>query len=759
MAAGIALVAFLPALPPWYWCPLLPLPWLLLWRWRALGFYSLSLALMLGLLWGVNYGHDIRRHLLPEKLELRPLVVRGRIAGLVEQAESFGRPMLRFQLRVEHCESLTQQSCGVDLRLLQLSAYDFERIPRSGERWQFEVKLRRPRGLVNPGGFDYEGFLVAQGVSATGSVERGGVHLRLAAAPLFSVDHWRERIRDRLNFRLQTAAHRDLLLALLLGDGSGISRESWTTFRVTGTVHLFVVSGLHIALSGGAVLWLGRLWWRCPVGGSRRLHYVLGCAPAFFAALVYALLAGFNLPIQRALVMFAVLLWTLVSWRENAARDGVILALWLVLLGDPLAARNAGFWFSFVAVAAILLAVCGRRAARPERWRWWRVQCAVFCASLPVLLALSGLFSALALPANALAIPWSTLVTMPLAFAALLLDTCAPALGAWFWRLSDTSLVWLCRYLEWLERHGREWIWQPALPDGWALVFAGALAVLTLLPRATPGRILAPLLLVPLLWPRVEALPPGDLRVTVIDVGQGLSVLVQTTSHTLLYDTGPIFGSGTTVAELAILPLLQRWGVKRLDALVVSHRDSDHAGGWKAIRALLPVREFRVGDALGASDEIPCRAGQHWRWDGVDFEMLYPLEQGPGGNNNSCVLRIGYGAGSVLLSGDIERAAEWRLLAGATLRPTTLLLAPHHGSRSSSGRAFIERLRPRYVVYSSGYKNRFNHPHADVVERYRAADAQGFNTAVSGALIFELNHQGVAQITEQRTRERHYWQD
>jgi competence protein ComEC len=261
------------------------------------------------------------------------------------------------------------------------------------------------------------------------------------------------------------------------------------------------------------------------------------------------------------------------------------------------------------------------------------------------------------------------------------------------------------------------------------------------------------------LWPHVDVLAAGACRLTVIDVGQGLSVLVETASHTLLYDTGPVFGSGTTVAELAILPLLQYRGVVRLDALVVSHRDSDHAGGWRSIRRQVPVARMLVGDALGAADETPCRDGQHWRWDAVDFRMLYPAQAGRGGNDNSCVLQIGRGGAAILLTGDIERAAERQLLRRRRLARVAVLQVPHHGSRTSSSDAFVARVRPQYAVFSSGYRNRFHHPHPQVVARYRRAGAKTFNTARSGALIFLLRDGRVTQVAEQRERRRRYWQE
>ncbi|HSB97524.1 MAG TPA: DNA internalization-related competence protein ComEC/Rec2, partial [Spongiibacteraceae bacterium] len=420
----------------------------------------------------------------------------------------------------------------------------------------------------------------------------------------------------------------------------------------------------------------------------------------------------------------------------------------------------------------------GERGVNGASRAWWRVQSALFITSLPLLLVLSGQFTLLALPANALAVPWSTLATMPLAFAALLLDAIAPQWSGTLWWLADLSLQWLWRYLCWLQHWGGAAIWRPAGFGPFSLTCATLFAALYLLPRGTPGRSWTWLFLLPLGWPQLEPIATGDCRITVIDVGQGLSVLVQTAGHNLLYDTGPPFGPARTVAELTVAPLLQLRGIGQLDTVVISHKDSDHAGGWPTIAAQFSVQRLVIGEALPianapgsqANDDRPlplpaapepefCKDDMFWRWDAVGFKLLHPHgDEAGAGNNRSCVLQIDAGGVAILLPGDIERAAEQALLARAQLTAVDILLAPHHGSRSSSTAAFIERLQPRYVVFSTGYLNRFHHPSAAVVERYNQLGAQLFDTAYSGAITFVIERGRVAQITQQRQTSSHYWQ-
>ena len=766
---GIGLVAWLPRLPPWWLLAAAGLLLLGCWRRRSQRrrWPIIALAALLGVAWGSGYGHRISDSLLPVDLELQPLYLHGRVIDLIETREAFGRPAQRFLFRVEHCFLDDESDCPVTLRTVQLTAYRQLDI-HSGERWQVRAKLKRPHGLANPGGFDFESWQVQRNISAVGSLS-GREHIRLEAAGYFSIHHWRARLRDHLQQRLAAYESGPLLMALLVADDAGITRAQWQLFRDTGTIHLFVVSGSHIAITGGLVWWLAQLWRRTPwSSGSRREHMV--CAlPALLVALVYALLAGMGLPIQRALIMFGTLLLATTLRRNTRFADVLLLALLLVLLHDPLAARDAGCWFSFAAVSALALAVSGTFGGGIDKphWGWLRAQWLVFVACVPILMLIGGQLSLLSLPANIFAIPLTSLLTLPLAFIALLSEPIAPAIADGCWQAADFSLRVLLLYLQRLHEPFSSSVW-PLVTNPLTLIFAALAVALLLLPRGVPGRSLALVFLLPLLWPRLTQVPEGSLRATVIDVGQGLSVLIQTREHRLLYDTGPAFGSGATAAEMSVLPLLRQFGVSSLDRLMVSHRDSDHAGGVEAVLTSLPTQSVWVGERLYVDPQnikapLDCQAGQHWRWNGVDFTVLspdLPAADAPArarGNNRSCVLLIVAGDSALLLAGDIERDVEQYLLEQNRLRPLSLLVAPHHGSRSSSTPEFVYATQPELVVFSAGYRNAFGHPHPRVIERYTAVGSRLFNTAVSGALTVEMDPTGVVDVTEYRRERRHYW--
>lgn len=757
MALGIGAVSLFPRLPP-FWCALLfLLPLLAALRWHKL---AVPVALCAGLVWGIGYGHYLIDGLLPPALEMQPLRLEGRVSGLVEPREMFGRPALRFELAVTRCTLLDDSPCKRAPRRVQLNWYDIAPVaPASGEHWRLQVKLKRPHGFANPGAFDYGQWQVAQGLGATGNVDRRADNRRLQSAGN-GPSTWRTQLHDHLNRRLGDFDQRALLIALLVGDGNSISREQWATFRATGTVHLFVVSGLHIALTGGALLALVQLGGRLPFATSRRRWRWLGVALALPAATLYALIAGFGLPVQRALIMFAVGALAWASGHAVRPLVALLLALWLVLLFDPLAVLNAGFWFSFGVVAALLLSASGRHGERRGRFSglslWWRAQWAVTLASVPLLLGIGAQFPLASLLANALAIPATTLLTLPLAFLGLIGDLFGLPGADLSWRLADLSLQWIWRFLVVLTELGQHWQWRPAGVDAMALLFAAAAALLWLLPRGLPGRWLALPLLVPLLWPPSQQPPADSWRVTVVDVGQGLSVLVDEGGRRLLYDTGPGFPSGSTAAELTLLPLLQRRGIDRLDLLVISHEDNDHAGGWPTLRNALPIKRLLAGEPRDERAE-PCRDGMQWRWQRLTFRVLHPVNERPAGNHASCVLLISDGTTSLLLPGDIDRLAEGRLLAEHKLAPVTLLLAPHHGSRSSSSLTFVRAVQPRYVIFSAGYHSHFGHPHPEVVERYRNVDAARLDTARSGALTFLISVDGEIELSEQRAARRRYW--
>ena len=637
-------------------------------------------------------------------------------------------------------------------------------IPRAGERWRLTMRLKRPHGSANPHGFDYEAWLFERGIGATGYVRPKGRNERLEAqAPGLAalIDRLRDGVRERFTRVLPDSPWRGVLVALAGGDQGSIPREQWRLFARTGVTHLMSISGLHVTmigiLAGGL---LSCLWRRCAWLALRLPAQKAAVLGGCFAAGCYVLLAGSGVPAQRTFYMLAAAGLSLWLGIGAQVRRTLLLALLLVLLIDPWAVLSAGFWLSFTAVAALLM--ISAVSARAGLWReWWRAQWAVSLLTLPILLGLFQQFSLVSPLANAIAIPAISFVITPLAllFAALPL----PSL-AW---LAETLLSGLMHFLHWCADVPFA-VWQQAAPPWW-LVLASCIGFgWSLMPRGVPARCSGLLCCVPLLaWtpPRPAA---GTAQVRMLDVGQGLAVHVRTMSHDLLYDTGPLYSAEVDAGERVVLPYLRVEGVQALDMLVVSHDDSDHSGGADAILDGLPVREWRSslhsGHALLSRQNLhrPCRKGDAWTWDGVRFEFLHPPADWAihGDNSASCVLKVSTVGAALLLSGDAELRAEQAMLvdmAGKLAAP--LLVAPHHGSRSSSHGDFIAAVLPREVLFSNGYRNRFHHPDETVVARYEAIGARTWRADRDGALSFELTGKAYTGPQTERSLHARYWHD
>jgi competence protein ComEC len=696
------------------------------------------------------------------ELEGRDVEVLGVVAGL---PQSFERG-LRFDFEVE------QARAGVP-RLMQLAWYrgwrdeEFHRFREvhAGERWRLTVRLKRPHGNMNPGGFDYEGWLFERGIRATGYVRSAQPNARLdefVARPALVVARLRESIRTRFLDMLPEGEHAGVLVALAVGDQRAIDPARWEIFNRTGTTHLMSISGLHVTMVAGLAAWLASaLWRRVPAAALRLPAAQAGVAAGWLAAFGYSLLAGFAVPAQRTLYMLSVVAIALWLRRTTAPSRLLLLALVLVLLLDPWAVTSAGFWLSFGAVAVLFQAGSGR--IRPEHWlaRWGRAQWAVTLGMIPALLALFHSFSLVSPLANAVAIPVVSLVVTPLTLLAAAVPWSPPL------ELAHWITGHLMRLLEAMA--GWSWaMWQQPAPPAWAVAAGIAGVVWLLLPRGFPARWVGIVLLLPLVAAAPPRPEPGALRLTVLDVGQGLAVHAQTTSHDLLYDTGPRYAADADAGSRVILPYLRALGVARLDGLVVSHLDNDHAGGAQAVVEGLPVGwlSSSLPDdhplRAAAPEQRRCAAGQRWDWDGVAFEVLHPQRadyEGAlrAGNDMSCVLRIQPPRGAaVLLAGDIEAGGEERLAtAGVKLR-AEILLAPHHGSRGSSSAVFVEAVAPSTVVYSTAYRSRFRHPHPEVEERYARAGAQALRTDRDGALDFRIGPAGV-EVVRERERAARYW--
>lgn len=618
---------------------------------------------------------------------------------------------------------------------------------RGGECWRLRLVLRTPHGGVNPGGFDYEGWLFRQGIGATATVRSGE---RCADAGGHRLLRLRQGFSDRLKAWLPGHPALPMVGALTLGDTSGLDEDDWQAFRLTGTTHLVAISGFNVAIVAGVVFWLVRALWRLwPALCLRLPAPSAALAASVLSAFLYALLAGFEPPVQRAALMLG-LLALAGAWGGLGAPSRALALAWgLIVASDPLTLMAPGLWLSFAAVGAIFYVSAGRLGP-VAGWR----------AAITVQLMLSVMLAPLTLYwfqgtsltgplVNLLAVPVAAVLT-PALIGALLLAALLPVLGLPLLRGVADGLALAQDGLQWLATATPQ-AWAAASPEPAALLLALIGAVALFAPAGMPLRIFGLLALSALWLPPPRPVEQG-FRLTVLDVGQGLAVVVHTARHTLLYDAGPAYPGGFDAGRSVVVPYLLRNGVRSIDRLIVSHGDLDHRGGAPAVAAALTVVERR-----GAGSDHPCRAGERWRWDGVDFAVLAGPEAGWSDNDGSCVLKVGHRGHAALLAGDIEAKREARLLDDEPeqLR-AELLVTPHHGSRTSSTAAFIEAVQPTLSIHSAGWHHRFGHPSREVVTRYAERGVAQLATGDSGAVSIEVDRNG-RRITVERQRARRLW--
>ncbi|NMG42799.1 DNA internalization-related competence protein ComEC/Rec2 [Aromatoleum toluvorans] len=698
---------------------------------------------------------------LPPAWEGRDVEVTGLVAELPEPSEQG----VRFVFQVE-------KAAGPVPQRILLSWYAKERgaesatapVVRPGERWRFTVRLKRPHGLVNPNGYDYEAALLERGVRATGNVRSGpppALLDRFVSQPMILVHRLRDAIRDRFSAALPGKEYAGVLIALAVGDQRAIPDEQWTVFRNTGISHLISISGLHVSMVGILVAWLvGKAWRRSSRRMLRLPAMKAAAAAGLVAAAAYAILAGMGIPTQRSLIMLAVVALALLGGRQPSGSQVLCLALLCVLAFDPWAVLAAGFWLSFGAVA-ILMFLLGGRVAAAKGWRAAVAsQLGITLATIPALIVLFNGFSLVSPLANALAIPLVSFVITPLTLLAIVL----PLTG--LLDLAHGLFGLLMVFLEWLAALPFA-MWSQAAPP--AILAGAAIAgvVWLMLPRGTPARSAGVLMVLPMLAWVPERPAPGTFRMTVLDVGQGTAVHVQTARHELVYDTGPAYRQGGDAGARVVVPYLQAAGIGHIDRLVVSHNDLDHSGGMSSVLGGTNVGDIAANfvpegeaDGKGKPPVRPCTAGEAWVWDGVEFRVLHPRAEVLGkisDNDASCVLRIAAPGGSVLLAGDIERATEQQLVGseGPALA-STVVVVPHHGSKSSSSDAFVAAVSPRAAIHSAGYLNQFHHPHPSVLQRWTDGGATNWRTDGQGAVLVEVGARDVA-IAGQRELAPRYW--
>lgn len=774
-ALGAATLQLQPALPGLAWLGTV-LPWLVLiplWLGRARpGAGWPVLVVLLAGLAGFYYAAwraeaRLADH-LPDAWEGRPISLTGRIVDLPERTPRGWRA--RIDVSAVHTRGAQVP------RHILVAQQSFKGepppAPAAGSCLRLSVKLYAPHANLNPHGFDYEAWLLERGIRATGVLIDTPASAQGCDGLMRAwLDRQRDRIRARLVQALEGQPYAGVVIALAIGDQAAIPSAQWTLFRHTGVTHLMSISGMHVTLFSALVYALVTGLWRRVPGLCLRLPArKAGLALGLAAAAAYVALAGFGIPAQRTLYMLAGVAACL--WLGLVASPTRILAaaLLFVVVIDPWAALAPGFWLSFGAVAALMYAGSGRLRPPP----WWlaaaKTQAAVTLALTPALLALFHELSLVSPLANAFAIPLIGLIAVPLTLLAMVMP------GDSLAGLAHGAVALTMWGLIWLDSLPQP-VWYGAHPGWPAIALALLGTALLLLPRGLPGRALGLVLFLPLLSPRLERPGAGEFWLSVLDVGQGLAAVVRTAGHTLVYDTGPLYVSGEDAGARIVAPYLHAQGIKRLDALVVSHDDTDHSGGTLGLLANLPAAA--VWTSLAGKDRNQlsphaqailaanpgarvCRAGTSWRWDGVAFTILHPpahhyANRHYADNERSCVLKVGSPHGSVLLLGDIERLGELSLLERSPAALSAeVLIAAHHGSRSSSMPELLDAVGARYGVISAGHRNRFGHPAPEVLQRFTERGMRILRTDRQGAVELRFTTSGIVAHTA-RDRQRRYW--
>ena len=770
-------------------------------KWRPSVFLMMALRTLAGLLIGFAWAGLFAGHYLAEQLDAglegQDLI----IVGVVDSLPFRFDQGVRFNLRIEratrdgvavavpshvalgwYAESHGFRRPGVGAPIAQLAPVQVE----PGERWQLSVRLQRPHGNANPEGFDFEAWLLEQDLRATGQVRTGAASTDLnrrldAFVPTFGtiVERLRSRVRARILAALHGREYAGAMVALVIGDQRAIAQSDWKIFNRTGIGHLVSISGLHITMIAGLFAALTHFLWRRGffIGAQLCLWLPAQKAAALAAAitaLLYVLLAGFGIPAQRTLYMLWVVAAALWCGRIGSVSHVLCIAAAVVLAIDPWAVLWPGFWLSFGAVAIILYASVGRRspslagAGRIERLHAQlretaRTQYVVTLGLVPLTMLLFGQVSLVSPLANAIAIPLVSLLVAPLALGGAILP--AP-LSVLLLSAAHALFAWLAAVLTWLSGLPAA-VWAAPMPAFWMFACALIGALWLLAPRGWPVRWAGLVGWLPLLCNPASHPVAGNMTVTAFDVGQGMAVLIETAGHRLLYDTGPAYSPESDGANRVILPYLKSRGIDRLDGVIISHNDNDHSGGARSL-----FDEIRVGwvaSSIAADSPIVvaapshrrCVAGQRWTWDGVDFEMLHPglasydsTKWKP--NARSCTLKITHGPYSMLLPGDIEAVQERELVAAdADKLQSTVLLAPHHGSGTSSTVPFLQAVRPQLAIFQVGYRNRYHHPKPEIFARYAELAIGRYRNDLSGAITLQFG--STLTIGQYRHTHARYW--
>ncbi len=720
-----------------------------------------AVIFLFGFVYGCFYASFyLSRHLPTELLGVEVEIV----ATIVDLPHRDSR-RLRFLSKLESIRSIESDAPIPHGGRLRLSWYGKDAPDlQAGNKVKLIVKLKEPSGFMNPGGFDLERWLIQNKIVATGYVRSKSfdVSKSVISNSLTPVSSARNVLQRKLIAASDGLSSQGVILALAVGDRSGIATDLWDRFISTGTNHLLAISGLHISLVAGFVALLVQSLWRFTGLSGRSTRRGCSLAAALVAAFCYAAMAGFSVPTVRALMMFSVLVCLLLLRRHQRRTQSLAIALVVVCLWHPLSVLAPGFWMSFAAVAVLFLVFSNSQGQDRVAFfkRLMRGHLLVSVGLYPLTLLFFGQASLVAPLANLLVTPLVGLLVTPLVFLAAVTVLVSMQLATFILFIADQLLQLTFALLSFFSSVPYALVKLSGFTH-LSVMLVVATALLMIVPVTSGLRIVSLVLTLPLFFPQTNHLPEGVYNITFLDVGQGTAVVVRTARHTLIYDTGDQFSKRFSAADAVLLPFLRSHALSTIDKLIVSHADRDHSGGADEVLDEFNVKTLVMSSPLPQRPNAPyvaCVAGDRWEWDGVGFAILHPDVGMVGSENDrSCVLRISTPGGvHTLLSGDIETYGEGLLLRRGELEPVEILLSPHHGSTTSSGRQFIAALQPEYVVHSAGFKNRFDFPREEVTVRYQSSGARQFNTSDSGAIDFRVSDSGVA-ISQYRKTAGRWW--
>lgn len=704
---------------------------------------------LLGLLLASYQANSLMNNKISTEAEGKELL----ITGIVDNIPTVRGDGVRFILVVQSAEFVEDPLLAKDSKeqvnlrgRVRLGWFQQAQEIQAGELWQLKVKLKRPSGFMNPGGFDYEKWLFTQKIIATGYVrkseqvgnlnntENRKLNQTITPEVLWSVDNWRQTIHETIQERVEDKPSAAVLSALLVAVRNKLDDKHWKVLQATGTSHLVAISGLHIAVVAGFAFFPMMLLWRLfPRLNERIPLRIAGAFVGTLFAIVYAMLAGFTLPTQRALLIVIIGLWGLVSRRNYDSSTILGLALTLVLLWDPLAAMSVSFWLSFLAVSLILLFI--KRQIGKPRWMVVKLQIFLSLAMLPLTLLFFGSASLTSPIANLFAIPWVSLLIVPISLVGLLLMPISTFLSTQIFKLAAFAIDILFKGLEVLGNSSLSKLSLAEIPPSLLIIaFLGILVLI--LPKGFPARWLGLLLFLPAVSFQADSPKVGEFKYTLLDVGQGYASALHTKNHHLVYDTGARVSESFDLGKLVVAPYLRSQAVKKINMLMISHEDIDHRGGAQYLQDNFEIDEVIIGDTSALKESKACVQGQQWQWDGVNFEVLSPSKDYKGNDNNlSCVLKVWNKHHSLLLTGDIQKKTEKALLDSNFKKiQAEVLSVPHHGSKTSSTQAFIKKISPKIGLISAGYRSRFGHPKPTVVTRYKELGVELLDTVNYGAI-------------------------